>query len=245
MSLGKRLSALFSREQDPQEVLDASFDRQQELLQQTRRGAADVATARRRLELQLRQLQAQADTLHARATDAVKTGDDDTARAVLTRRAALIAQADELAPQERQLAQQQTQLEDGVARLAAKVEAFRSQKDALAAGLTAAQASEQVGQAMAGIDEELGDVGFAVQRARERTEAAQARAGALEELAAIGSPSTLSPGDAAERTLQQLSGAGVEDELAALKGAAPLPGPLGLPAEDAATEQGTLQEGQR
>lgn len=229
MSLGKRLAALFAREPDPQEQLEASFARQQELLQSTRRGAADVATARRRLELQVRQLQEQADALHAQATEAVRAGDDDTARTLLTRRAALVEQADELAPQERQLAQQQAQLEDAVARLSAKVEAFRGQKDALAAGLTAAQASERVTQAVAGLDEELGDVGFAVARARERTEAAQARAGALEELAGVHADATLSPGDAAQRTLARLAGSGVEDELAALKGATPLPGPLGLP----------------
>ena len=79
---------------------------------------------------------------------------------------------------------------------------------------------------MAGVDEELGDVGLAVQRARDRTEQMQAQAGALEELAELRSTS-LSPGDAAQRTLDQMSGGGaIEDELARLKGATALPGPL-------------------
>ena len=91
-----------------------------------------------------------------------------------------------------------------VQRLEAKVESFRSQKESLAAGYTAAEAQSRIGTAMAGVDEELGDVGFAVQRARDRTEAMQARAGALEELAEISSPS-LSLGDAAQRTLEQLA----------------------------------------
>ncbi len=229
MGLGKRLSALFAREQDPQEVLDASYDRQQQLLQQTRRGAADVATSARRLELQLRQLETEADSLHDDATAAVRGGDDDRARALLTRRAGLLQQVEELRPQQQQLATQQETLETAVSRLAAKVEAFRGQKEALSAGLTAAQAQEKVGQALAGVDEELGDVGFALQRARERTDAAQARAGALEELAEISSTSRLTPGEAAQRTLAQLSGGGVEDELAALRGDRALPGPLGLP----------------
>ena len=58
MSLGKRLSALFTGagDDDPQRELEVSYDRQVALLQQTRRGAADVATSRKRLELQLRQL---------------------------------------------------------------------------------------------------------------------------------------------------------------------------------------------
>lgn len=218
MSLVSRLSALFSRRSsDPLEVLDTSYDRQAELLLQTRRGAADVATSRKRLELQLRQLEGRADELHASATAAVQAGQDDRARELLTQRAALVAQVDELGPQEDQLRRQEEQLQVSVQRLEAKVEAFRSQKEALEAGYTAAEAQERIGQALAGVDEELGDVGLAVQRARDRTEAMQARAGALEELAEIGRPA-LSPGDAAQRTLEQLSGAGgVEDELARLK----------------------------
>lgn len=218
MSLVSRLSALFSRRpSDPLEVLDTSYDRQAELLLQTRRGAADVATSRKRLELQLRQLEGRADELHASATAAIQAGQDDRARELLTQRAALVAQVDELGPQGEQLRRQEEQLQVSVQRLAAKVEAFRSQKEALEAGYTAAEAQERIGQALAGVDEELGDVGLAVQRARDRTEAMQARAGALEELAEIGGPA-LSPGDAAQRTLEQLSGAGgVEDELARLK----------------------------
>lgn len=227
MSLGSRLSALFrGPADDPLEVLEASYDRQAALLQQTRRGAADVATSRKRLELQLRQLEARGDELHASATAAVQAGQDDRARELLTQRAALVVQVDELRPQEEQLRQQQEQLQVSVQRLEAKVEAFRSQKDALAAGHTAAEAQERIGAALAGVDEELGDVGLAVQRVRDRTEAMQARAGALTELAEIGRPE-LSPGDAAQRTLEELSGAGgVEDELARLKGARPLPSPL-------------------
>lgn len=232
MSLGRRLSALFrgrDESDDPHEVLDASYDRQLALLQQTRRGAADVATSRKRLELQLRQLEHRADALHEEATTLVAAGQDERARELLVRRAGLVAQIDELAPQERQLRQQEEQLQVSVQRLEAKVESFRSQKESLAAGYTAAEAQSRIGTAMAGVDEELGDVGFAVQRAKDRTEAMQARAGALEELAEISSPS-LSPGDAAQRTLEQLAGgSAVDDELARMKGATPLPGPLSTP----------------
>lgn len=222
MSLGKRLAALIGKEKDPNEVLDASYARQRDLLQQTRRGAADVATARRRLELQLRSLESSADDLRAQAQAAVDAGDDDRARDLLGRRATLLTQVAELKPQEQQLRAQEDTLQTSVARLEAKVEAFRGQTQALAAGLSAAEARTSVAQAMAGIDEEVGDVGFALQRAQERTEAAQARAGALEELATVSGPA-LSPGDAAQRTLAQLSGGGVEDELAALKSGRALP----------------------
>ncbi|MBC7372636.1 MAG: PspA/IM30 family protein [Frankiales bacterium] len=225
MSLGRRLSALFKGdgEQDPQRELEVSYDRQVALLQQTRRGAADVATSRRRLELQLRQLEARADALHAEAVTAVGAGDDDRARVLLTQHAGLLAQIDELGPQEAQLRASQEQLDLSVQRLGVKVEAFRSQKDVLSAGYTAAEAQARTTTALAGVDEELGDAGFALQRARDRTEAMQAKAQALDELTAI---STESPGDAALRRLQELSGGGVDAELARLKDTHPLPGPL-------------------
>ncbi len=222
MSLGKRLSALFGREPDPNEVLEKSYDRQRELLQQTRRGAADVATARRRLELQLRQLESGADDLRGQAQAAVDAGQDDRARELLGRRASLLSQVADLQPQEQQLRAQEEQLQSAVSRLEAKVEAFRGQTRALAAGLSAAEAQEKVTQAMTGVDEEIGDVGYALQRARERTEAAQARAGALEELSHVRGPA-LSAGDAAQRQLAEMSGGGVEDELAALKSHRSLP----------------------
>lgn len=218
MSLGQRLSALFRgrSEDDPREELDASYDRQLALLQRTRRGAADVATSRKRLELQLRRLESRADDLHAQATAAVAAGEDGRARELLVQRAALVRQVDDLAPQEAQVRAQEEQLQVQVARLAAKVEAFRSQKETLAAGYTAAEAQGEVAAALSGVGEELGSVDFAVQRARNRTEQMQARAGALEELAAL-QVDALSPGDAAQRRLEQLSGGGVDDELAQLK----------------------------
>ena len=64
MSLARRVAMLFrakvnralDRAEDPREMLDYSYERQLELLQQVRRGLADVAT-RRRVELQLAQLE--------------------------------------------------------------------------------------------------------------------------------------------------------------------------------------------
>ena len=65
MSLGRRLALLFrvkankapDRAEDPREVLDYSDERQLEMLTRVRRGVADVATSRQRLELQQTQLQ--------------------------------------------------------------------------------------------------------------------------------------------------------------------------------------------
>ncbi|GAA4957745.1 hypothetical protein GCM10023238_25560 [Streptomyces heliomycini] len=55
------------RAEDPRETLDYSYQKQLELLQKVRRGVADVATSRKRLELQLNQLQSQSGKLEDQA----------------------------------------------------------------------------------------------------------------------------------------------------------------------------------
>ena len=78
MSLSSRLAMIFKskaskaldRAEDPRETLDYSYERQLEMLQQVRRGVVDVATSRKRLELQLQQLQASADRMQQQAAQA-------------------------------------------------------------------------------------------------------------------------------------------------------------------------------
>jgi len=69
----------------------------------------------------------------------------------------------------------------------------------------------------------MGDVGMAIQRAEDKTQQMQARAGAIDELIATGAlddASSLSQGDDITRELEQMSSqSDVEAELAALKGA--------------------------
>jgi phage shock protein A len=71
-------------------------------------------------------------------------------------------------------------------RLQAKVDAFRTKKETIKATYTAAEAQSRIGEAFSGISEEMGDVGLAVQRAEDKTQQMQARAGAIDELLASG-----------------------------------------------------------
>lgn len=58
-TIAHRMAALFrikankalDRAEDPREVLDYSYAQQQEMLQKVRRGVADVATSRKRVDL--------------------------------------------------------------------------------------------------------------------------------------------------------------------------------------------------
>ncbi len=235
MGLMSRLSTVFKakaskaldRAEDPRETLDYSYERQLELLRNVRRGVADVATSRKRLELQAQQLQQKASKLQDQARQAVEAGRDDLAREALSRRAAIAPQLDNLRTQHEQLLAEETKLTQASARLRAKVDAFRTRKETIKATYTAAEAQTKIGEALSGISEELGDIGLAVQRAEDKTATMQARAGAIDELLASGALDDLSTSrDALDAELgRAMATSEVEAELAKLKAELPSPEP--------------------
>ena len=229
----KRMSTIFRAKankaldaaEDPRETLDYSYQRQLEMLTKVRRGVADVATSRKRIELQRNQLQTQSDKLTEQAQKALSMGREDLAREALTRKSAVTAQIGDLDAQHAQLQGEEEKLTLASQRLQAKVESFRTRKETIKATYTAAEAQTRIGEAFSGISEEMGDVGLAVQRAEDKTQQMQARAGAIDELIASGAlddASSINRGDDISRELEAMSSqADVEAELAALKGSSP------------------------
>jgi phage shock protein A len=229
MSVMKRVSLIFKakanktldRMEDPRETLDYSYQRQLEMLTQVRRGVADVATSRKRVELQMNTLRQQQAKLEGQAKQALGSGREDLAREALGRRAAVQGQLADLEAQYHSLQADEEKLTMASQRLQAKVEAFRTQKETIKATYTAAEAQSRIGEAVSGISEEMGDVGMAVQRAQDKTAQMQARAGAIDELMASGALEdvTGTPRDDIQAELDQLrSGTDIELELQRLKG---------------------------
>jgi phage shock protein A len=235
MGLWQRFSTVFKakankaidRMEDPRETLDYSYQRQLEMLQKVKRGLVDVATSRKRLELQGEQLQAKAAKLFEQARRAMAAGREDLAREALTRRAAIEPELESLKTQHAQLLAEETKLTEASKRLSAQVEAFRTRKETIKASYTAAEAQTKVGEALSGISDEMGDIGLAVQRAEDKTTALQSRAGAIDELLASGALDDLStPGDRIDAELgRAVSAASVDAELARLKAELPETGP--------------------
>src|ERR671934_274165 len=60
-----KFSALLNRAENPSETLDYSYERQLEMLQNVKRGVADVVTAKKRLQLQTQARAAAIDELVA------------------------------------------------------------------------------------------------------------------------------------------------------------------------------------
>jgi phage shock protein A len=215
-----KLSKLLDRAEDPAETLDYSYEKQLELLQNVKRGIADVVTAKKRLQLQTSQHEQSIVKLDQQARQALAAGREELARAALERKSAVQQQLQGLDQQIAQLGDQQEKLVASERQLQAKIERFRSEKEVIKAQYSAAEAQVRIGEAATGIGEQMADTGLAIQRARDKTEQMQARAGAIEELTAAGTLEDFTAGGQTEldRELAQLaSQSQVDSELEKMK----------------------------
>ena len=214
-----KFSALLNRAENPRETLDYSYERQLQSLQEVKRGVADVVTAKKRLQLQTQQLEQNLVKLDGQARQALAAGREDLARQALERKSAIQQQLQDLDGQVQSLEQQQEKLVASEQQLAARVEQFRSQKEVIKAQYSAAEAQVRIGEAATGIGRQMEDTGFAIQRAKDKTEQMQARASAIDELVQTGSLDDLtSDRTQLDRELSQIaSQSQVDQELARMK----------------------------
>ena len=215
-----KYSKLLNKAENPTETLDYSYEQMLEQLQNMKRGVADVATARKRIELQQQKLEQNVVTLESQAREAVAANRDDLATQALQRKAVAQQQLQDMDGQVKQLQDQQDKLIAAEQQLETKIESFRSQKELLKAQYSAAEAEVKVGEAATGIGSHMEDTGLAIQRAKDKTEEMQARAGAIDELTSSGGLEDFSAGDQTQldKELAQISTANqVDSELAKLK----------------------------
>lgn len=239
MGVFKRMGEVFQAKtnkvldkvEDPRETLDLAYQKQLEQLTKVKRSVADVATARKRIELQAQQLKDQADKLQEQAKAALEQGNEPLAREALSRREAIASQLSSLEVQHTQIAEQEAHLIETSHKLEASIEQFRTQKETVKASYTAAEAETKVNEAVSGISSSMGDAGQALQRANDKVAEMQARASATDELLSSGALTDLTkPVDDIQAALDKASTASaVDTQLAALKaelGSTPAAGEL-------------------
>ena len=213
-----KANKLLDRHEDPREILDYSYQKQLELLQQVKRSVAMVVTAKKRLELQKAKLEQNTQKLDRQAKDAVNAGRDDLARLALERKKSNTIEIESLIMQINDQDLEQQKLIETERKLSAKITAFRTKKETIKAQYTAAEAQVKVKEAVTGISEEMADVGFAIQRAEDKTETMRAKSAALDEMVELGALDEIGGEDDIERELRKMqTTAGVDDDLARLK----------------------------
>lgn len=228
MKITKRITTIFrskanaavDRFEDPTVTMDFSYEKQLQALHEVRRGIADVATSRARLEHQANELHGAMARLHGQAQQALSLNREDLARAALARRAEIGRQLEDIVAQRDSLLAQETRLTIGLGQLQTRVESFRIKSETIKASYSAAEAQSRIGESLGGLSSEMAAVGDAMRRAEDHAGRMQARSAALEELfnsGVLADPSR-PLADPLEHQLNQLAAdQAVELELARLK----------------------------
>jgi hypothetical protein len=147
-----------SSQEDPRETLDFTYQSQLEMLTKVRRGVAEVATSRKRVELQVAQLERQATELGEARREALAAGEGDRVAAAATAQAAAVERLGDLHGQLIRLMEEERKLIASSLRLQAKIDAFRVRKEAVSASYDAAEAELKANQALSGVTDEFTDV---------------------------------------------------------------------------------------
>ncbi|MFL5592936.1 MAG: PspA/IM30 family protein [Ktedonobacteraceae bacterium] len=226
-----RANAALDKAEDPGQVMDYSYGKQLEQLQNLKRSIADVVTNEKRLEMQQSQIQQQSDKLGQQAMLALQANREDLARMALQRKEALLMQLNSFEQQIAQLHAQEERLITMQRTISARVETFRTQKEMVKAQYGAAQAQVKINEAVTGISQEMSEMNLAMQRAQDKVLSMQARANAMDTLieeGTLGDQGLLGPGsnDPLDHELRQISAQqNVESQLQAMKQQMQLEGP--------------------
>ena len=193
--------------ENPDELLDYSYEQMLDYITRVRQALVEVAAERKRIELQEPQVRQTIARLGDQAQAALGQGRKDLAREAQSRRAAAQQQADGLEAQHQELTGQEHKLQVTLTRLQQQVDHFRSQKEVMKADYAVAQASDP------------GGTGEALVRAQDKIANMQARAGALDELQQSGGLEDLGgrTDEVQEELDEAASAADVDRQLAALK----------------------------
>ncbi|WP_413991484.1 PspA/IM30 family protein [Labrys okinawensis] len=227
MSILGRVADLFSAKthkllnalEDPNEVLDLSYEKMLSGLQETKAHLADVIAQQKSLERQIAAADREIAGAEDDAATAVKAERDDLAKAALVHRRRAMDNRATLEQALNAILPQISKLTDYQQRLQERIEKFRTQKETMKASYAAAQAQVKAQQSLTGIGERLGGVGETYQRAEDRMLAARDKADAMDSMIEQGIVNDpLDKRSSAEKELAALRDKhAVDDDLAALK----------------------------
>lgn len=181
------MNKVLEKHEDPREALDYSAVKQTELIQRLRREIVEVVASKKRLEMQKARLLENINKLQEQAKAAVKAGRDDLATLALERKNANLAQMKDLDAQIMEIQNEQDKLENAEKRLSIKVEEFKSKKEIIKARYSSAEAEVRIKENITGISEEMSDIGVAMSRAEEKTDAMKSKAMAIDDMIDSGS----------------------------------------------------------
>ena len=189
------------------------------MINNLRRGVAEVISAKRRLEIQKGKLLDSINACDEQARRAVMYNKDDIARHMLERKNLTLLQIQRLDKQISSLDSEKNKLQQLEKNLAAKVEELRTRIEIIKAQYSAAEAEVRIKESVTGILDEVSDLGIALSKAEEKLEKLKAKSQTLDEMIDSGMLTDYSSNeDKVEKELENITvQKSVEDELMRLK----------------------------
>ena len=136
-----KITSSSTRPRTPGETLEYSYQKQMELLQNVKKGIADVVTSKKRLQLQQQKLEQQVVKLDTQARQALAAGPARTSRAPRSSASSSprpsCSRSTSRSPSS---SQQQQSLIEKEQKLRTKIEQFRTKKEVIKAQYSAAEA---------------------------------------------------------------------------------------------------------
>jgi phage shock protein A len=217
--ISQKVNTLLDTFENPQEALDYSYVKQQEMLNKLRRSLAEIMTSRKRLEMQKTRLMENIRLLDEQARRSLEAGREDLARLALERKNANLIQMQGLDKQISEMKDEEEKMKEAEKRMSIKVEEFKGRKEIIKARYSAAEAQVKIKESVTGISEEMTDVGMAMNRAEEKTDRMRAKSQALDEMINSGVLTDYTSNkDEIEQELEKITvQSSVDQELAKLK----------------------------
>lgn len=220
--LSAKVHSLLDRGENPKEMLDYSYEKQKELLQNVSRGIADVMTAKKQLEIKRDELKVAREKYQRQAEAAVQVGRDDLATLALSRKQETIVSIENLTQQISGLDKNLENLKATKQKLEIKIQQFGAHKEILKAQYDASKATVKVQESLTGLGEDITDVKSTIDRIEGKIQKQKARADAITTMIDEGTLTEVDFGpekkDDIDRELAKIGGSNnVNTELAALK----------------------------
>lgn len=182
-NLGKKLKdSLMAPAEDPRDKYASTYEKQRLLLVRLRKALAEVAEAKRRLQVKADITSAKLPQLEALARQALRDDREEVARLRLQRRHLAQVQLQALNKQLVEIEREEQRLSLTEQRLSDQLADFYTRKEVIAARYSAAEAQVHISEALSGVSSELADLSQAMSDAEHKSAQMQARVAAIDRL---------------------------------------------------------------
>jgi phage shock protein A len=182
--LQAKTHSLLDKLEDPNQLLDLSYEKMISGLQETKQHLAEVVTEQKVLERQIDQAKQEAERAQDNARVALQSSREDLAREALHARQAALDKQQSLAKAHDNITAQVEKLVSYQKTLETRIDHFHTEKEVMKSNYTAAQAQVKVTESLTG--NRLGQVGDTMRRAEDKVTGAQAKADAMDGLLKAG-----------------------------------------------------------